>query len=341
MKYNTKLALGISALMLLGATFAFAAPAKTSTIFACLSSSGTLTKVSTKAPKCPKGTTSMSWNQTGPTGPKGDQGLRGPQGLKGDSADPGTQRASNYLYTLQSPDGSKSYEVRALPFAEQALLVDGVYWRLDSTQNAGHFRDALGSPVFASTDCTGEKSFVADPEQSPKSMTKYFSGSIATQLWDTETWQMVVTVPSSLTFENIRSYKDNMGICQSLSNLATSYEAILTVGVASLPKSVWPSSSGTSFSWSAFRRCLGEDGVTNSSFGCLPNNASKFQDYRFLVEILQSSSSKINIWEQSTYSAAYTLSKSPAELVAEYSLLPFKSSPVTKPSVSDWQMITD
>lgn len=344
MKHNTKLSLGLAALLIFGSGYAFAVPAKSTTIYACLTTTGTLTKVSTKAPSCPKGTSSISWNQTGPAGPKGDQGLQGLQGiqgLKGESVGSGTQHPSNFLYTLQSPDGSTSYEVRALPFAEQALLVNGAYWRLDSLQNAGELRQLSGAPVFATSDCTGEKSFVADPEQSPKSMTKYFSGSIATAFFNQDTVESVVTLPSTLSFQDIRSYRDYKGTCLALSNLATSYEAILTVGVAALPKTVWPQSSGTGSSWQNFTQCLGADGVSVSSFRCLPNYVSNFQDYKFLVENLQSSNSKINILDQPTYSAAYTLNKTPRELVAEYSLVPFKTSQITRPMVSDWKMITD
>lgn len=63
-----------------------------SAVFACLSSkAGTLSKVSTKALKCPKGTTLISWNQVGQTGRSGIQGPQGIQGPIGLSGGPGAK----------------------------------------------------------------------------------------------------------------------------------------------------------------------------------------------------------------------------------------------------------
>lgn len=62
--------------------------AGTSIYFACLKS-GTLSKVGTTRPVCPKGSRNVSWNQVGVQGPAGVQGAegavgpRGPEGLQG------------------------------------------------------------------------------------------------------------------------------------------------------------------------------------------------------------------------------------------------------------------
>ena len=71
----------VGAFLLGGATYGAVQIAGASgssvTYFACLSS-GTLTKVGTKAPKCTiRGSTEISWNSIGP---KGATGATGPQG---------------------------------------------------------------------------------------------------------------------------------------------------------------------------------------------------------------------------------------------------------------------
>jgi len=80
MRQNTKVTLAIAALLLSSGGFAIGAT--TGAIYACLSTSGTLTKVAKVTPKCPKGTSLISWNQVGPQGP---QGIAGPQGQAGQS----------------------------------------------------------------------------------------------------------------------------------------------------------------------------------------------------------------------------------------------------------------
>ena len=63
-------------------------------IFGCVSSSGVLSKVSTNAPKCPKGTSLLSWGTAGAAGSRGPQGLQGEvgsQGLQGLQGEVGPQ----------------------------------------------------------------------------------------------------------------------------------------------------------------------------------------------------------------------------------------------------------
>jgi hypothetical protein len=55
---------------------------------------------------CPKNTSAITWNQTGPqgaTGPQGDTGATGPQGPQGAQGDPGPQGATG----PQGPQGSQ------------------------------------------------------------------------------------------------------------------------------------------------------------------------------------------------------------------------------------------
>lgn len=86
MQRKTKIASVVAALTLVTGGLAIGAPVAGvgGSIYACLSASaGTLTKVSTKAPKCPKGTTLITWNQVGPQGKQGLQGIQGMQGPAG------------------------------------------------------------------------------------------------------------------------------------------------------------------------------------------------------------------------------------------------------------------
>ena len=57
--------------------------ASTPTIYACVSKTSSLTKVSTKPHACPKGTLKLSWGTTGAKGATGNQGAQGPYGPEG------------------------------------------------------------------------------------------------------------------------------------------------------------------------------------------------------------------------------------------------------------------
>lgn len=84
MQRKTKIAAVVAVLTLVTSGFAVGAPTAGGSIFACLSgNSGTLTKVSTKAPKCPRGTSLISWNRVGLQGERGPAGAAGQAGLNG------------------------------------------------------------------------------------------------------------------------------------------------------------------------------------------------------------------------------------------------------------------
>jgi hypothetical protein len=71
-----------------------ASNAASSTIYACVSKTSSLTKVSTKPHTCPKGTLKLSWGTAGTkgaTGAKGDQGVAGTQGYAGEQGPAGAQ----------------------------------------------------------------------------------------------------------------------------------------------------------------------------------------------------------------------------------------------------------
>lgn len=105
MQRKTKIASIVAALTLVTGGLAIGAPSAGGSIFACLSASaGTLTKVSSKAPKCPKGTSLITWNQVGPQGPQGIQGIQGPAGAPGAAGQSGLN-GLNGLSGLQGPQG--------------------------------------------------------------------------------------------------------------------------------------------------------------------------------------------------------------------------------------------
>ncbi len=86
MKKGNKVLLAVAVLLISTGGFAFGASVGGGSLYACLSSAGTLTKVAKATIKCPKGTTLISWNQTGPAGAagiQGPEGIQGPQGLQG------------------------------------------------------------------------------------------------------------------------------------------------------------------------------------------------------------------------------------------------------------------
>lgn len=78
--------------LIAGAVIASSAITNAATVsvsyYACVKS-GSLSLVGTKAPKCPKGSTMISWNATGTPGANGSQGAQGIQGLPGPVGLPG------------------------------------------------------------------------------------------------------------------------------------------------------------------------------------------------------------------------------------------------------------
>lgn len=80
---GNKLVAAAGALLLIGGmSIAATAASNTTTYFACLKD-GNLTKVSTKAPKCLKGSTRISWNSKGADGAAGPAGAIGQIGVTG------------------------------------------------------------------------------------------------------------------------------------------------------------------------------------------------------------------------------------------------------------------
>src|SRR5436305_4248795 len=75
-------AVGLSAMLVTGAS-AQVAPPPAGLIYSCVDKSGVITIV-TQSTSCPKNSTAVNWNATGPQGPTGPAGPMGPQGPQGD-----------------------------------------------------------------------------------------------------------------------------------------------------------------------------------------------------------------------------------------------------------------
>jgi len=146
-----------AAVVLVSGGYAFGV-STTKTIYACVSSSsGSLTKVSTSAPKCPKGTKSLTWNQQGPQGLQGKQGLQGAQGNPGVQGLPGEThgffiKAQNIEYTVLMSD---------IP-SFRGINIDGTWWSIDDLDYfAPPFLNYVASQmqgdvlVYKSPSCAG------------------------------------------------------------------------------------------------------------------------------------------------------------------------------------------
>lgn len=87
------------------ATSAPFVPNTSATYYACLSKTGSLSKVGTSSPDCDhKGSSVISWNSSGPQGPPGTagaSGATGPQGLTGSTGSQGPPGATG----SQGPQG--------------------------------------------------------------------------------------------------------------------------------------------------------------------------------------------------------------------------------------------
>jgi len=138
MKKSPKVVLALAAIVLFsgGLGLAAAAPAKTVTIYACLSKTGSLSKVGLKSIKCPKGNTLLTWGQSGP---KGAQGLQGPQGLQGVPGAKGVQGDQG----LQGKQGTNGLSA---PSAESTIFYtqDGID-KSGTTSSNGKFLSIDGS----------------------------------------------------------------------------------------------------------------------------------------------------------------------------------------------------
>lgn len=174
MQRTTKIASVVAVLTLVTGGFAIGAPTTGGSIFACLSASaGTLTKVSTKAPKCPKGTTPISWNRVGPqgtkgeAGPAGEKGDPGAAGLKGEAGSKGDKGEAGLRGSPGLPGSSVSavYAVDNETLENIRVYGDPVFPRVVFDQtivNLVRGDNPFGAVVqtashiwYSNEDCTG------------------------------------------------------------------------------------------------------------------------------------------------------------------------------------------
>ena len=175
MQRTTKIASMVVGLTLVSGGLAIGAPTSAGNIYACLSAAaGTLTKVSTKAPKCPKGTTVISWNQVGPQGAKGQVGpagikgdtgavgLKGDTGSKGDKGEVGPRGApglpGSALSAVYAVDNETLEYLRVYgdPLVPKVVFDQTI---VNLVRGEKPFRAVLEGPAiwFSNDDCTGTK----------------------------------------------------------------------------------------------------------------------------------------------------------------------------------------
>jgi len=201
MSNKTILISSIAVMTILVGGYAIGAPSSNGTLYACLSAStGTLTKVSTKAPKCLKGTSLISWNQVGPQGPKGDTGLAGTRGdsgpigetgTKGDRGEAGSRGPSGLpgsaLSALYAVDNvtQKTLRVYGDPLAPRVVFGQTI---VNLVRERYPFRSVLGGTAiwYSGEDCTGTKygfAFGYDNQVS-----KFSNSSYSSSWWENGAW---------------------------------------------------------------------------------------------------------------------------------------------------------
>ncbi len=102
------IAVGMAALLLAGATSAFAtrgssASSATGTITACHQRSGKSVRIVGDASECRRGERALTWNVQGPAGPAGPSGAQGPEGAQGAQGPAGADGAAG----ARGPDGAQ------------------------------------------------------------------------------------------------------------------------------------------------------------------------------------------------------------------------------------------
>ena len=139
----------LAAVVLVGAFsgIASASAVGSAVIYGCVSKTGTLSKVSTSSPSCPKGTSKLSWGSQGIAGLQGIQGLRGetgpvgPQGPQGPAGDGGGSSAPQ-VYTgtntaASQVQGTNNGWLDLTPMATLSNLPAGDYEVVTSGFSAG------------------------------------------------------------------------------------------------------------------------------------------------------------------------------------------------------------
>ncbi len=305
----------VGALAMTTSSFAFAVSSSSSAkvIYGCVaSSSGSVTKLTSKKPKCPKGTTLLTLNVQGPQGNQGLQGPKGDQGLQGPEGDQGLQGISETLekYFIESPDGKIRYEYSV---KDQKVLIDGLWWKLDEsgTVVAPEFaqqtsfgvnkNSIFGAMVFDQLNCVGQSGWLTDADQRyvtidshfvKKEAVSFFSGMDNNLVGKNVSSHTGSLTAGSMNLGSIKSYQRN-GSCVAIQNvdkvISNAYTAAIRASQGvSLDEGgnyVVPSSS-----WSEFYECLtpmydeffGRDTVP-TSWACLPT-ISNPSAYHLLYE---------------------------------------------------------
>jgi len=139
-------------------------------IYACVTGiNGNITKVSNQPHTCPKNTTPISWNMTGPKGDQGLQGIQGLQGLKGDTGPQGLQGiSSSDTASLTFSNGNMDFPIVNNYASGPKLKINGLYWGFWIQGNNLHLSESppfsgnqLDTVYFTSSDCSGTATMVS------------------------------------------------------------------------------------------------------------------------------------------------------------------------------------
>ncbi len=186
MEKSTKIASGVIAVLAFTSVgFAIASAPNyvdsSRVIYACVTGvNGNITKVSNVQKTCPRGTTPISWNVSGPKGDQGPIGLtglqgdEGPQGLKGEDGEPGPAgpqglRGPSGLATagpqLSVMDASSE---RIYPLFGNRVFIEDNLWRFESATGTFVPVGKLGkvAEYFRGPNCSGPSVLVST--QDPK-----------------------------------------------------------------------------------------------------------------------------------------------------------------------------
>lgn len=140
----------------------------TRVIYACVTGvNGNIVKVSNVPKTCPKGTTPISWNATGPRGNQGESGHQGitgpmgpmgPQGVQGERGAAGPEGPRGLPSSAWSLGVTEEGQGRVYPVFGSRVLVGKNLWRFDFSKGTIGPVGRLGNVAeyFRGYNCSGE-----------------------------------------------------------------------------------------------------------------------------------------------------------------------------------------
>jgi hypothetical protein len=216
MQKSLKVSILVSVLVLTVSGFAAAGGANNATIYACLSSAGSLTKVSLSTPKCPKGTTTIFWNKTGnpgPQGPSGGQGMQGEkgeqgiQGLRGERGPQGLPGSGSAGIFAVDDATQTTFRVYGSPDRPMVVVGESLFY-LNSI--SPWVLPTRSSPAvwYSSNDCSGEAFGFLGENGVPSQNQSYGESIYANGL---VTYKYFSISTTEISYEDLRSFRLEAG----------------------------------------------------------------------------------------------------------------------------------